>query len=193
MSVGPRYTVPDPAAIYTATVEIPLRLLPACYQKRDAHVVERMTSYSLADLVDIVGAKRRSLQLWADAGAIKAEPESDRAGRGVHRHFSRDEAIIACILHAFASRTIAIGELRSIGDVLRRRFMTEKREAIVRAINDECDCYLAVIWTEDYRYTALNVVRERGRPPVWPEFTSLSAKGSFAAVVMLNPYLAGIK
>lgn len=152
-----------------------------------------MSSYSLADLVEIVGAKRRSIQLWADAGAIQAESGSERAGRGVHRRFSRDEAIIACIVYAFASRTMAIGELRSIGDVVRRRFIPEKREEIASAINDESDCYLAVIWTEHYRDTVMNVVKERGKPPTWAQFTRLAGKGSFAAVVMLNPYFAGLR
>lgn len=76
-------------------------------------------SYSLADLVEITGAKRRSLQLWADAGVIQAERATERAGTGVHRRFSRQEAIIACLVQPFAARQMAIGHLQIIAKTIR--------------------------------------------------------------------------
>jgi len=76
-------------------------------------------SYTLADLARVTGAKRRSLQLWADADLIVAEKGTNRAGTGTHRLFSRQEAIIACITHAFALHQIAIGELLRIAAALR--------------------------------------------------------------------------
>jgi hypothetical protein len=75
--------------------------------------------YTLADLARATGAKRRSLQLWADAGAIMADQSTDRAGTGTHRRFPRDEAIIACVVHAFALHQIAIGELLRISMMVR--------------------------------------------------------------------------
>lgn len=65
---------------------------------------------TLADLERITGAKRRSLQLWADAGAIRPEGQS-HAGTGRHRLFSDDETRVAAILAIIASRQIAIGQL----------------------------------------------------------------------------------
>jgi hypothetical protein len=75
--------------------------------------------YSLADLVEITGAKPRSLQIWAERGVIHPIKSTSGAGTGVHRLFSRKEAIIACIIHPFALRQIAIGELLAISDRLR--------------------------------------------------------------------------
>ena len=45
-----------------------------------------MDTYTLADLERVTGAKRRSLQLWADAEVIQADPRR-RAGTGTHGGF----------------------------------------------------------------------------------------------------------
>src|SRR5262249_40222909 len=76
-------------------------------------------SYSLSDLARVSGAKKRSLQLWADSKVIIAHGGTDRAGTGTHRQFSRGEAIVACIVQAFAQHQIAIGELLRIAAVVR--------------------------------------------------------------------------
>src|SRR5262245_28796105 len=75
--------------------------------------------YTLADLTRITGAKRRSVQLWAEAGVIHAKRETERRGTGTHRRFSRTEAIIACIVHAFARQQMAIGALLTISKAVR--------------------------------------------------------------------------
>ena len=67
--------------------------------------------YTLADITRITGAKRRTVQLWAEAGAIKADPITERAGSGVHRTFSKEEVLIACVLNGFARHAISIGSL----------------------------------------------------------------------------------
>jgi hypothetical protein len=82
--------------------------------------------YTLADLARVTGAKRRSLQLWADAGVIVPEKSTDRGGSGTHRRFSRKEAVIACIVHAFALHQIAIGELQLISTAMRGFFLVTK-------------------------------------------------------------------
>jgi DNA-binding transcriptional MerR regulator len=73
-----------------------------------------MTEYTLSELAKITGAKPRSIQLWADAGIIKAAAATERAGSGTHRRFSRQEAVIACVLATFADQKIAIGGLSQI-------------------------------------------------------------------------------
>ena len=78
-----------------------------------------MTEYTLSELAKITGAKPRSIQLWADAGIIKAAAATERAGSGTHRRFSRQEAVIACVLATFADQKIAIGGLSQIAHGLR--------------------------------------------------------------------------
>jgi hypothetical protein len=94
--------------------------------------------FTLADLERVTGAKRRSLQLWADAGVIKARKGTDRAGTGTHRLFSPEEAVVACIVHAFAQHQIAIGELliisERVGEAVRP---SGGRKKAPRATNDE--------------------------------------------------------
>jgi hypothetical protein len=59
------------------------------------------------------------VQLWADAGVLVADPGTDREGSGRHRRFSRNEAVIACIVAPFAAEKVAIGGLRAIATGVR--------------------------------------------------------------------------
>jgi hypothetical protein len=69
------------------------------------------TDFTLAELTAVTGSKRRTVQLWAEAGAIQAYADTERAGTGVHRRFSRDEAMIACMLSSMSYLKMSIGEL----------------------------------------------------------------------------------
>src|SRR5277367_2644721 len=75
--------------------------------------------YALADLVRFTGAKRRAVQLWAEGGAIVAEPDTEHAGAGVHRVFSQDEVVVACVVAAFAQDSAPIGFLIRAGKDIR--------------------------------------------------------------------------
>jgi hypothetical protein len=100
--------------------------------------------YTLSDLTRLTGAKRRSVQLWAEGGAIRAEEGTERQGSGVHRTFSRDEAIIACILAPFAEMGAPIGRLIRIGNWLRERILKEQRKEIEAALSDLRPMFLSV-------------------------------------------------
>jgi hypothetical protein len=75
--------------------------------------------YTLADLTRITGAKRRTVQLWAEAGVIRARPATERGGTGVHRQFSIEEAFIACVMTAFVELRMGIGTLLKLSKLLR--------------------------------------------------------------------------
>lgn len=171
-----------------------------------------METYSLADLTRITGAKRRSVQLWAEAGAIKANPSTERAGSGTHRSFSRDEAIIACLIHPFAMRQMAIGELLNVADAVRRHLQEkpDSREIIEDAISGKKSLgYLimttttigewgATFWAPDegvedlqdtYREIGMEVARGILHEKLWknPE------AGPLATVMLLNTYLTALR
>ena len=74
---------------------------------------------TLSEISKATAAKPRTVQLWADAGVIVAEPGTDREGSGKHREFSKGEAVIACIVAPFAADKMAIGGLRGIAWVVR--------------------------------------------------------------------------
>jgi DNA-binding transcriptional MerR regulator len=108
-------------------------------------------SYTLADLVRVTGAKRRSLQLWADAGVIEPERGTNRAGTGTHRRFSREQAIVACIIRGFAERQMAIGELLTIAKRIRAFFRSDDRvkPLVESVIKGEADLMLILeTWME---------------------------------------------
>jgi hypothetical protein len=75
--------------------------------------------FNLADLVEITGAKRRTVQLWAEAGALIADRGTEKAGTGVYRKFNRKEAIVASILTALSRLKISIGVMVEIAATTR--------------------------------------------------------------------------
>ena len=174
--------------------------------------------YTLADLTRITGARRRSVQLWAEAGVIKAAPATERAGTGTHRRFSRDEAIIACIVSAFARRQMPVGQLLRISAVLRGGLdnpadYPEMRYEFEKAIydqgriffvlkgagtpgyvdsfgpNDEHTDHILSVEVIDAGLVEHDAIERVGRSVV----ERLSSHGSFCAVIMLNPYLEGLR
>lgn len=148
--------------------------------------------YSLADVVQITGGKRRSVQLWAEAGAIVAYPKTDKRGTGTHRRFSRDEVIIACCLNGLARRQVGIGELIRIGKGL-RAFLNRgtDRIAFEEAISPKgnWDSFLAVIWPEEGNPQVL-LLQEEELSGVLGE----GVKGRGLAILLpLKKTLAGLK
>jgi hypothetical protein len=143
--------------------------------------------FTLADLVEITGAKRRSIQLWADAGVIVADRQTDRAGTGTHRRFGRDEAIVACVVHAFALHQVAIGELLVISSAV-RNWMNSP--SLRRLIIDQS--------VEGTGGWSLLYETCKGRRPVCsafqgkPDFKYLDQAEGFAAIISLKTYLSRI-
>jgi DNA-binding transcriptional MerR regulator len=154
-------------------------------------------SYTLADLARVTGAKRRSLQLWADAGVIRAKRGTNRAGTGTHRLFSRDEAILACIIHAFALHQISIGELLNIASVARTHPGSMlRRNFIDRAISGESDPVMVYSsWRTEDRRVQFGVgysYGEDNRPFDSRLLDDLSKPEGFAAMIKLRTYLSKI-
>jgi hypothetical protein len=152
-------------------------------------------TYALRDLVDITGAGRRTIQFWADHGVLWADKGTDHAGTGTHRRFSRDEAIIACIVQAFALRSIGIGELIQISHFLRSLMLDpsgETRKTINQAISDENSMIHLIFetWNDKgrARYSATLTPREGGVP----RFKSLLKPDGFASIIRLRTYLSNM-
>jgi hypothetical protein len=110
------------------------------------------TDFTLSTLAEIARMPKRAVQLWADAGVIKANPSTLLAGSGVHRRFKREEAIVACVVAPFAKQKMAIGALEQVGDAM-RKYMRLPREVDVvsrAAANDDGKNYFLVVnWVEN--------------------------------------------
>ncbi len=100
--------------------------------------------YSLADLTSLTKAKRRTIQVLAEAGAIRANPSTERAGTGTHRRFSRDEAIVACLVNAFARRVqMPIGVILRLSSLVRQMIDDQASMVVIeKAIRNESKVYL---------------------------------------------------
>lgn len=149
--------------------------------------------YTLADMVKFTGGTPRIVQHWAERGAIRAEPETEGANTGTHRRFSRTEAVIACILHGFARRKTAIGELIDIGEAL-RRFLARKddREHIEMAMEGDVPVYLMMTSTKPRAWKASLVTpaNQKQAAAAFEEATShLDADESMTHIIKLNTYL----
>ena len=94
----------------------------------------------------MAGVKRRTVQLWSEGGVLIAEPETERQGSGVHRTFSRDEAIVCLILSRFAQWNLPIGRLARIAGVLRAKILggTETRDQIDKVIKGDATARLSL-------------------------------------------------
>ncbi len=147
--------------------------------------------FTLADLTEITGAKRRSVQLWAEAGALQADSQTDRAGTGVHRSFGREEAVIACILHAFALQGVPIGKLLTVSRALRNQTLkTQQRRFLERAIKGDGLNVLFFDQRDLFFWSSVDA-NARNLEDVIP---SLMGVGSFSGIyVNLNACLAGVK
>ncbi len=64
-------------------------------------------------VADAVGATKRQVQLWSDAGAIQCFPETDRQGRGRQRLYSRSELPFAAMAAFLTRYQIPIGMIRA--------------------------------------------------------------------------------
>jgi hypothetical protein len=152
---------------------------------RVSHLWALILDFALADLARVTGAKRRSLQLWADAGVIMAESQTDRAGTGTHRRFSREEAIIACVIRAFASHQIAIGELLDIS----KRARSFLASGIGKRIVDDAiegDGRWGLIYESWKGGSEVHYFKGQ------PEFKHLNRPDGFAALIFLRGYLSKI-
>jgi hypothetical protein len=159
--------------------------------------------YSLADLTKLTGAKRRSVQLWAEAGVVQADPGTERAGTGTHRRFSRKEAITACLVNAFAQRLqMPVGVLLHLSKVI-RLILDQEPSWIDRAIKNEGNIYLIIKGqglsdnpepdVDGFNAGLFGFAAvDTGEREVWKQVTRhLNEPGAFSIAIMANPYLRG--
>lgn len=71
-------------------------------------------------VANAVGATKRQVQLWTDAGVIKCLPETDRQGRGRQRLYPTEELPFAAIAHFLSVYQIPIGRLKFYMDLVRQ-------------------------------------------------------------------------
>lgn len=79
--------------------------------------------YTLSEVAAAIGANRRSLQIWTDAGVLHPEPGTNRAGTGIHRKYRYPEIEIAAICAEAQKFGAGIGMLLAISERWRKRIV----------------------------------------------------------------------
>lgn len=80
---------------------------------------------TLSDVAKVTGAKKRTIQLWADGGLIRAINATTRRGTGVHRRFAEGEVKVAALLTPLANLGLTIGQLEWFAALFRDAVMDD--------------------------------------------------------------------
>ena len=101
--------------------------------------------YSLSHLAVMTDLTPRTVQVWAEAGALRALPGTDRRGTGVPRRFSWDEAAIACILAPLSKLQMSIGTLLQVAGRI-CAMMGVFRPKFIDTLNRDTPHVLIISW-----------------------------------------------
>jgi hypothetical protein len=101
--------------------------------------------YSLSHLAVMTDLTPRTVQVWAEAGALRALPGTERRGTGVPRRFSWDEAAIACVLAPLSKLQVSIGTLLQVAGSIRPH-MDILRPKLRDAVNRDTPDTLIISW-----------------------------------------------
>ncbi len=162
--------------------------------------------FSLADLARITGAKRRTVQHWAATGVILANPETERGGTGVHRRFSRDEVVIACLVHAFSfEHQMSVGALLRLSEALRESIHGSAifNQWVAEAIRNEAALYVMLIRDKVGKDSSASFTVQTTQKPLIPNVKvfedigrrvveDLNTDGGLITIIIANPYLRGL-
>jgi hypothetical protein len=155
-----------PSAPTGATDEAPRRDPKLLLTKLSARCVLGNMNYTLVDVVRMSRAKRRSVQLWADAGIIRAESLTERRGTGTHRRFGRNEVIIASIINVFSRRQVAIGELQRLAKSIRKFMKAGKNRMLLEESINGNRRFLVITWSRPHKRVTWNLFPELDAPDV---------------------------
>jgi DNA-binding transcriptional MerR regulator len=156
--------------------------------------------YSASDVARLSGAPLRAVRYWALTRVLEAAPESDRAGTGKHRQFSKQEVLIACVVQYFSSRGLQVGQLTNISKTLRAAILSDEwtLDCLNGAIRDDFKVYMILLdsglewgWISLY---SKNPPTHNDRPLTQPIVANID--GVAKTVTMIRPAtlaeLAGI-
>ena len=115
-------------------------------------------------VADAIGATKRQVQIWTDAGAVHCLPETDRQGRGRQRLYDLNELPLAALVATMARHRLPIGIIREWADSIRygsvlvspsgtKRFVEIKggrgKEWVEAALRGEIQTYLVFLSRQD--------------------------------------------
>ncbi len=167
---------------------------------------ERIVGRTLSEVVSLTGAKRRSVQIWADRGVIRPVRGTEDAGTGVHRQFSIDEVRLVALLAPLSHLGLPVGWLRYFSAEFRKALHRSAREhrdragtreqlarALHRAVANEGRNYL--LFTHKEKSLWFEVITDDERAPIVDLglcFEAPLGTERFMGVLDLNACLRGL-
>jgi hypothetical protein len=70
-------------------------------------------------IANAIGATKRQVQLWTDAGALQCLPETDRQGSGRKRQYEPIELVVGGMIAAMARYQMPVGRLKQVAELVR--------------------------------------------------------------------------
>ena len=96
-------------------------------------------------VADRVGATKRQIQMWTDAGVLVCLPETHRKGRGRQRLYERSELPYATVIAELAKMKLPIGTLQVFSEHMRdtlEEAKGERKKFYQAALNGNVESYL---------------------------------------------------
>jgi hypothetical protein len=151
-------------------------------------------------VIRATGLKRRTVQFWADKGVIQATGATQEGGHGVHRSFTRNELVIACLLHPLSlgwhrDQTRSLGELKELAKTLRHLLrVSVTRDDFDDAIAGEGRFYLILTWIFGGGIvTAIENAKGKGNPSFPGVIGYLEKESGRTEVLYLNEWLQPLR
>lgn len=132
-------------------------------------------------VADAVNVSRRTVQFWADQGALIPLEDTAGQGRGRQRVFDRSEVSIAAILSECAALKLPVSVLKSVADMMRDAMRTDapNREVVDAAFAGETETYIAI--------RLVRTKEENWLKPSWNTAEDLGMiQERFSGVVVIN-------
>lgn len=109
----------------------------------------------LKTLIAHTNESARALQYWSDLGIIRAEPTTDKKGRGRHREYQVDELNFALIAAQLNKLRIPLGDVRAIVGRFR-----DNPSVIKKALSQQDAGYIVISPSDDDGFLITNSLGE---------------------------------
>jgi hypothetical protein len=150
----------------------------------------RRDLYSASEVARLSGATLRSVRYWALTGILQPTSDSDRAGTGTHRAFTREEIVVACVVRYFSDKGLQIGQLAPLSQTVRFIFFAPDAFPFLRAaIRDEQPIYLSITDSGTIKLSDDSTIKDESLK----QFTEMTTAVPGFSAVLLNAVFAPLR
>jgi DNA-binding transcriptional MerR regulator len=117
--------------------------------------------YTASEVAGLSGSTQRTIRYWGLVGILQPTADSTNSGTGVHRTFTREECVVACVVRYFGDKGLQVGQLMPLSHNVRFTFFTPNASPFLRAaIRDEQRIYMTMTDTGSIRLSDEAEIRD---------------------------------